>query len=168
VVDINLPDLPKPDPLDFDPALDLRPLGSDFAPGVHDPLNRFLPKEREIADRLEREGWRVDARPENHTVQRQKNPDATLRRSGSEEGLIVEFKTLDRASLSAVKRNIHEAQEQVGSLGEIFIDGRKVDLPETMAHRAFRMALGQPGKTVSAVVHVILGDGRLVTLTKER
>jgi hypothetical protein len=168
VVDINLPDLPKPAPLDFDPALDLRPLGPDFAPGVHDPLNRFLPKEREIADRLEREGWRIDARPENHTVQREKNPDGTLRRSGSDEGLIVEFKTLDRASLAAVKRNIHTAQEQVGSRGEIFIDGRNVDLSEAMAHRGYRMALGQPGKTVSAVVHVILGDGRLVTFTKER
>jgi len=164
-VDINLPNTPH---LDFDPALDLRPLGPDFTPSVHDPKDRFHPKEREIADRLERGGWRIDARPENHTVQREKNPDATLRRSGSDEGLIVEFKTLDRATLAAVKRNIHNAQEQVGSRGEIFIDGRKVDLSETMAHRAFRMALGQPGKTVSAVVHVILGDGRLVTFTKEQ
>jgi hypothetical protein len=168
MVDIDLPDLPKPALLDFDPALDLRPLGLDFAPGVHDPHGYFKPKEREIADRLEREGWRVDARPEDHSIHRQKSPDATLRRTGSDDALIVEFKTLERASLSAVKRNIHKATEQAGSLGEIFIDGRNVGLSESMAHRAFRMALGQPGKSVSAVVHVILGDGRLVTFTKER
>ncbi|MEU4607240.1 hypothetical protein AB0F43_30010 [Kribbella sp. NPDC023972] len=168
VVDIELPDLPNPEPFDFDPAFGLRPLGPDFGTGVHDPQVKFEPKERLIADRLAEEGWRVDARPENHGVHGQKNPDAALRRNGADKGLIVEFKTLDRASLSAVKRNIHKATEQVGSLGEIFIDGRKVGLSEPMAERGFRMACGQPGKTVSAIVHVILGDGRLVTFTKER
>ena len=34
MVDIDLPALAKPD---FDPAFDLRPLGPDFAPGIHDP-----------------------------------------------------------------------------------------------------------------------------------
>jgi hypothetical protein len=165
VVDINLPNL---DDLDFNPALDLRPIGVDFTPGVHDPENRFEPKEREVADFLEREGWRIDARPADHTVHGKKNPDATLRRSGSADGVIVEFKTLDRASLSAVKRNINEACDQVGATGEIFVDGRKVDLAEAMALRGFRKACGQPGKTVDAAVHVILGDGRMVTFRKER
>ena len=168
VVNIDLPDLPRTTDLDFDPALDLRPVGTDFAPGVHDPANRFEPKERAIAELLEREGWRVDARPENHTVQGKKNPDATLRRSGAADGVIVEFKTLNRASLSAVKRNINEACDQAGAAGEIFIDGRKVNLSEEMAERGFRKACGQPGKTVDAVVHVILGDGRTVTFRKER
>lgn len=167
IVDINLPDLPTPNPLDFDPALDLRPLGSDFAPGVQDPANRFEPKERELAEFLELQGWRVDARPENHTIHKQKNPDATLRRSGSADGIVVEFKTLDRASLSSVKRNINEACDQVGAAGEVFIDGRKVNLDEAMALRGFRRAVGQPGKSVDAVVHVILGDGRMVTFRKE-
>src|SRR5262249_6724738 len=121
-----------------------------------------------VADFLEREGWRVDARPEDHTVHGKKNPDATLRRSGSARGVIVEFKTLNQASLSAVKRNINEACDQVGAMGEIFIDGRKVDLAEPMALRGFRKACGQPGKTVDATVHVILGDGRMVTFRKER
>jgi hypothetical protein len=165
VVDINLPNL---DDLDFNPALDLRPIGVDFTPGVHDPENRFEPKEREVADFLEREGWRIDARPADHTVQGKKNPDATLRRSGSADGVSVEFKTLDRASLSAVKRNINEACDQVGATGEIFVDGRKVDLAEAMALRGFRKACGQPGKTVDAAAHVILGDGRMVTFRKER
>ncbi|WP_406053023.1 hypothetical protein [Kribbella sp. NBC_00889] len=168
VVDIEHPPLPASDDLDFDPALDLRPLGPDFAAGVHDPLKRFEPKEHEIAERLEREGWRVDARPENHTVHRLKNPDATLRRNGSDEGKIVEFKTLDRASLAAVKRNIHQGTDQAGPLGEVFIDGRKVGLVESMAQRAFRMACGQPGKPTPATTHVILGDGRMVTFAKER
>jgi hypothetical protein len=165
VVDINLPDLPK---LDFDPALDLRPIGGDFAPGVSDPADRFEPKERELADFLGRRGWRIDARPENHTVHGQKNPDATLRRGGAAEGVIVEFKTLNRASLSAVKRNINEACDQVGDAGEVFIDGRKVELDEAMALRGFRKACGQPGKSVDALVHVILGDERMVTFRKER
>jgi hypothetical protein len=165
VVDINLPDLPK---FDFDPALDLGPIGGDFAPGVSDPADRFEPKERELADFLGRQGWRIDARPENHTVHGQKNPDATLRRSGAAEGVIVEFKTLDRASLSAVKRNINEACDQVGDAGEVFIDGRKVELDEAMALRGFRKACGQPGKSVDALVHVILGDERMVTFRKER
>lgn len=164
VVDIELPDLPPPN----DPALDLRPIGRDFAPGVHDPANRFEPKERELAEFLELQGWRVDARPENHTVHKQKNPDATLRRSGSADRIVVEFKTLDRASLSSVKRNINEACDQVGAAGEVFIDGRKVDLDEATASRGFRRAVGQPGKSVDAVVHVILGDGRMVTFRKER
>ncbi|MFF0266913.1 hypothetical protein [Kribbella sp. NPDC004536] len=165
VVDIELPELRG---LDFDPALELRPIGAGFRPGVHDPEARFLPKEREIAEYLELEGWRIDARPEVHTVQNQKNPDATLRRSGSSEGVIVEFKTLNRASLSAVKRNINQACDQVGALGEVFLDGRKVDLDEAMALRGFRKACGQPGKSVDAAVHVILGDGRMVTFRKER
>ncbi|MEV4264144.1 hypothetical protein [Kribbella sp. NPDC049584] len=164
IVNIELPELPW---LDFDPALDLHPIGSDFAPGVSDPANRFEPKERELADFLGQQGWRIDARPEDHTVQGRKNPDATLRRSGAENGVIVEFKTLDRASLSAVKRNINEACDQVGAAGEVFIDGRKVLLDEAMALRGFRKACGQPGKSVDALVHVILGDGRMVTMRKE-
>ncbi|GAA1158166.1 hypothetical protein GCM10009630_65420 [Kribbella jejuensis] len=165
VVDIELPELPA---LDFDPALDLRPIGPGFRPGVHDPEDRFVPKERELAEYLELEGWRIDARPEDHTVKGQKNPDATLRRSGPAEGVIVEFKTLDRASLSAVKRNVNEACDQVGAAGEVFVDGRKVDLDEAMALRGFRKACGQPGKSVDVPVHVILGDGRMVTFRKER
>ncbi|GAA1581796.1 hypothetical protein GCM10009789_39390 [Kribbella sancticallisti] len=47
------------------------------------------------------------------------------------------------------------------------IDGRNVGLAEEDALRAFRRACGQPGKTVPAMVHVILGDGRMVTYMKE-
>jgi hypothetical protein len=151
---------------DFDPAFDLRPLGDDFAPGVHDPHQAFLPKEVAVAERLRREGWRIDARPEDH-VSGIKNPDAMLRRHRADEGIEVEFKTLKSAREETVKRNINGASDQVPPNGVVVIDGRNVGLTESPAFRAFRRACGQPGKSVAAVVHVILGDGRLVTYVKE-
>jgi hypothetical protein len=166
VVDINLPDLPEPNPFDFDPAVDPRPLGSDFAPGVHDGQGSFLPKERRIANRLAEEGWRIDARPEDHGSGNP-NPDTMVRKDGDGEGVIVEFKTQDSGSSNAVKRNMLKASRQLSTTGEVVIDGRPVGLTEETALRSFRRACGQPGSTVVAVVHVILGDGRLVTFTKE-
>jgi hypothetical protein len=165
IVDIDLPDLPT---TDFDPAFDPRPLGIDFSPAVVDPDGKFVPKERLIAERLAEEGWRIDARPEDHTIKGHKNPDGMLRRDGSAEGVIVEFKTLDKATHAAVKRNIHEAADQLQAGCELFIDGRKVGLSEADAERGFRRACGQPGTVISIVVHAILGDGRLVTFTRER
>jgi hypothetical protein len=168
VVDIDLPDVPKPSPIDYDPAFDPRPLGPDFAPGVHDPLGSFKPKERLIADRLAEEGWRIDARPADHTEDRLKNPDVLVRKGHLEEGVVIEVKTLESGSSNAVKRNMHVASEQAGERGEIVIDGRPVELSEDVAWRSFRRACGQPGSTLAAVVHVILGDGRLVIYTKEQ
>ncbi|MEV0289990.1 MULTISPECIES: hypothetical protein [unclassified Kribbella] len=157
--------------LDFDPAFDLRPLGDDFAPGIHDPDGIFDGKEQEIAKVLERQGWRVDARRPDHTTRNRKNPDSAVRRSGTEEGVIIEFKTLREGTHSAVKRNMLEGTGQATQdrpRGEVVIDGRNVGLSEAIADRGYRRALGQPGKTVADVVHVILGDGRMVTYTKEQ
>jgi hypothetical protein len=165
VVDITLPDLPKPAPFDFDPAFENRPLGSDFAPGVHDPQRSFKPKERVIADRLAEEGWRIDARPEDHTQHKEKNPDVMVRKGIDEAGVIIEFKTPESGSSNAVKRNMHQGSKQAG---EIVIDGRPVGITEEVAWRSFRRECGQPGAVVAAVIHVILGDGRLVTFTKEQ
>ncbi|TCC29021.1 hypothetical protein [Kribbella speibonae] len=165
VVDIELPELPT---VDFDPAFDFRPMGADFTPGVHDPENSFKPKERAIADRLAAEGWRIDARLADHTQDRSKNPDVMVRKAQDVDGVIIEFKTLESGKSNAVKRNIHEATEQAGERGEILIDGRTVGLSEDVALRSFRRALGQPGGRVAGVVHVILGDGRLITYTKEQ
>jgi hypothetical protein len=167
VVDINLPDLPHPPPLDFDPAVDPRALGSDFGPGVHDGQGSLLPKELRIANRLAEEGWRIDARPEDHGSGTS-NPDTMVRKGGDGEGVIVEFKTQDSGSSNAVKRNMLKASSQLSTAGEVVIDGRPVGLTEETALRSFRRACGQPGSTVAAVVHVILGDGRLVTFTKEQ
>lgn len=164
VVDIELPAIGQ---LDFDPAFDPRPLGLDFAPGRYDPLGSFKPKERLIADRLAEEGWRIDARPENHTRHKRSNPDVMVRKAADDAGVIIEFKTQDSGSSNAVKRSMLRASGQAGARGEVVIDGRPVGLTEEVAWRSFRRACGQPGKAVAAVVHVILGDGRLVTFTKE-
>jgi hypothetical protein len=164
VVDINLPNLPKPDALDFDPAFDLRPLGPNFAPGVHDPHGTFSPKERRIADRLEKEGWRIDARPADHGSG-DKNPDAMVRKSAAERGVILEFKSPRSSASNTLKRNIDDAGDQAR---EIVIDGRNIGVTEADAWRAYRRAAGQPGKTIADVVHVILGDGRLVSYQKEQ
>ncbi|WP_328519650.1 hypothetical protein [Kribbella sp. NBC_00359] len=172
IVDIDLPALAKPN---FDPAFDLRPLEVDFAPGVHDPHQDFLPKERKIAVRLEREGWRIDARPRVDTIEGHKNPDTMVRKSRDDEGAIVEFKTQDKGSSNAVKRSMLKASGQAlkaagdpAAKREVVIDGRRVGLTEETALRSFRRARGQPGSVVAEVVHVILGDGRLVTFTKEQ
>jgi hypothetical protein len=162
VVDINLPEL---DPFDFDPAFDNRPLGSDFTPGVHDPLGSFNPKELRIADRLAEEGWRIDARPENHTEYKRKNPDVMVRKGSDRAGAVIEFKTPESGTSNAVKRNMHEGSKQAG---ELVIDGRPVGVTEEVARRSFRRECGQPGKSAAAVIHVILGDGRMVTFRKEQ
>jgi hypothetical protein len=54
-----------------------------------------------------------------------------------------------------------------GRDGEVVVDGRPIGLSEEDAERAFRRACGQPGSRVARMVHVILGDGRLVTYVRE-
>lgn len=173
-VDINPPDLPRPGEPDFEPAIHPGALGDDFFPGVHDPVGHFLPKERKIAEYLAEQGWRVDARPADHGSG-ETNPDTMVRKDRNDEGLIVEFKTQRSGSSSAVKRSMHKASNQALKAGsrflsgrEIVIDGRNVDLAEQTALRSFRRACGQPGSVVADVVHVILGDGRMVTFIKEQ
>jgi hypothetical protein len=148
---------------EFDPAFEPRALGVDFAPGVHDPSKSFLPKEVDVAERLELEGWRIDARPEDHGSG-ETNPDAMVRKDAADRGTVVEFKTLDSRANVAVRRNVNNAADQAD---EAVIDGRKVDLGFDDALRGFRRACGQEGKTVPSVVHFILGDGRLITYEKE-
>jgi hypothetical protein len=164
VVDIDLPEIEQPN---FDPAFDLRPLEVDFAPGVHDPQSAFKPHELVIAERLVQEGWRVDARPADDSLPHQKNPDVMVRKSASSRGVIVEFKTPRSHKSSAVKRNMNTGSTQAGRDGEVVIDGRQIELSEEDAERAFRRACGQPGSRVASMVHVILGDGRLVSYAKE-
>ncbi|GAA3126549.1 hypothetical protein JOF29_002614 [Kribbella aluminosa] len=163
-VDIELPELATPDSFDFDPAFDPRPLEADFAPGVHDPENSFKPHERLIADRLAEEEWRVDARREDHSSG-DKDPDATVRKHADRRGTVVEFKTPNQNGANILRRNICDASAQAA---EVVIDGRNIDLSEADALRAYRRALGQPGKTIADIVHVILGDGRLVTYRREK
>ncbi|GAB2609013.1 hypothetical protein [Kribbella endophytica] len=152
---------------EFDPAFEPRAFGVDFAPSVHDAHDKFDAKEQAIADRLVIEGWRVDARLDNHKEHGLKNPDAMVRRDGSDRGRVTEFKRLDSAAPNAIKRSIERATDQVKGVGEVVIDGRMVDLGYDAALRAFRRACAQDGRTVAPVVHVILGDGRLVTYERE-
>lgn len=162
-IDVPLDDLP-----DFDPAIERRALGADFAPGVHDPQHRFRPKEVDAARRLADEGWRVDAKPEDHTVQNQSNPDVMVRKNRDDAGVIVELKRLDSPLPNAIKRLMTQGSGQVRSVnGEVVIDGRLVGVTEEQAFRAFRRACGQQGSAVASQVHVILADGRLVTYKKE-
>lgn len=164
IVDIELPDGGTEGDADFDPAFDLRPIAIDFAPGVHDPRSTFKPHELSLANRLAEEGWRIDARKEDHGSG-EKNPDAMVRKRANERGAIVEFKTPNKNGSNTVKRNICDASDQAS---EIVIDGRSIDLSESDASRAYRRALGQPGKTIADVVHILLGDGRLVSYRKEK
>lgn len=164
IVDIDLPDLPT---VDFDPAFDARPLDVDFEPGVYGPDETFEPHELLIAERLAEEGWRVDVRPADHSRPHHKNPDVMVRRSASSRGVVVEFKTPTSLKNSAVKRNMNRGSGQSGTDGEVVIDGRWIGLSEEDAERAFRRASSQPGSRVASMVHVILGDGRLVSYARE-
>lgn len=160
--DIALDDLP-----DFDPAFQPRALGDDFAPRVHDPHRSFMAKELSIAERLVGEGWRIDARLIDNGSDGP-NPDAMARKDRSDRGSVIEFKTLETARVETVKRNILKAGKQVRSGdGEVVIDGRNVKLGEVDAREAYRAAARQPGATVARIVHLILGDGRMITYAKE-
>ncbi len=152
---------------EFDPAFEPRALGVDFAPGVHDPSGSFKPHEIPTAERLAENGWRVDARPADDTKQNHKNPDVMLRKSPDDEGIRVEFKSPISGKLSAVKRNMRKGSVQALVDGEVVLDGRRIDLSEELAREAFHSACKQVGSPVSRAVHVILGDGRLLTLLKE-
>jgi hypothetical protein len=147
----------------FDPAFHHKALGDQFGPGVHDLDGALQPKERAIADRLEAEGWRVDARPEDHGKQHMKNPESMIRKDPADEGRITEFKTPESSTKQAIKRLVNHASKQVPPEGEVVIDGRNVGLTEELAKDAYQSARRQPGATVAAKVHFILADGRIVT-----
>jgi len=97
------------------------------------------------------------------------NPDSVVRRTPDDPGTITELKTLDSGSSSAVKDNIIDAGRQVEPHGggDAVIDGRAAGLTEEEARRGFGRAVGQArvhGQTMPDRVHIILGDGRMLTL----
>jgi hypothetical protein len=151
----------------FDPAFEQGPLDAAFSAGVADPSGEFSDQERAIADRLAQEGWRVDAREPDHTTPNKFNPDAMVRKGPDDPGSITEFKTLKESSNNALKSDINHASRQAGADGDVVIDGRGVGTTLSEAERAYRRALGQPGGTVAKRVHVILGDGRMITFERE-
>ncbi|WP_328325904.1 hypothetical protein OHA70_36730 [Kribbella sp. NBC_00382] len=157
-IDVALDQVP-----DFDPAFHPRALGDDFAPGAHDPLDSFSPEERQIAERMVAEGWRVDARPADHGSVGKKNPDAMVRKSGTDEGLAVEFKTPESSAANALKSAMLRARKQADI---VVIDGRPTNVSVDAADRAYRRCRGQPGVTLPKLIHVILGDGRLISYSR--
>ncbi|WBQ07849.1 hypothetical protein [Kribbella sp. CA-293567] len=153
-IHVALADLPG-----FDPAFHPLTLGDDFMAGVFDPGDEFLPKELAIAERLAQEGWRIDARPADHGSTR-KNPDGMVRTTGADEGLAVEFKTPESTSANALKSAMLRGGQQADI---VIIDGRPTNVSVDAADRAYRRCLGQPGVVLPKIIHVILGDERLIS-----
>jgi hypothetical protein len=58
-------------------------------------------------------------------------------------------------------------RDQAGADGEVVIDARDVGTTQADAERAFRRAIGQPGRIVAQRIHVILGDGTMITFEVE-
>jgi RsiW-degrading membrane proteinase PrsW (M82 family) len=138
-------------------------LGPRFHPGVHDPDQLLMPDERATADFLAEQGYDVRPLPADHTVVNKKNPDTIVRRSPEDPGVITEFKKLDSASSTAVKRNIRDAGRQLKTVeGQAVIDGRSVGLSRQAALEGLNRALGearQHGSSLPSRIHIILGDG---------
>lgn len=153
----------------FDPAEHRGALGEDFAPGVHDPYDRFQDKERDLADRLEQEGERVDARFRDESVEGRKMPDAMVRNGPDDPGTVTEFKTPDRLSVKSITRSILEGAKQVGEHGggNVVIDGRQVGLTEEIARQGYEKAMLNHrlhGSVLPDTTRVILGDDRIIDL----
>ncbi|MGA4685038.1 hypothetical protein [Micromonospora sp. AB353] len=156
-------------PPDFDPGKQHGPLGADFRPEVNDPRGLFDDKERAVGDRLAEEGDMVHPRERDNSLYKLKNPDSMVRSGPDDPGVVTEFKTLDRSSSEAVRRNIMAAGKQVDQTGggNAVIDGRPVNLSEEEARRGFARALGQHrqhGSAMPGQVRIILGDNRIITL----
>jgi hypothetical protein len=151
------------------PNIHLGEMGDDFRPGVADPDGHFSTQERSIADYFEQQGAHVTPVERIDDVDGLKNPDSVIRRSPDDPGTITEMKTLESGDSTAVRREILNAGEQVGPHGggDAIIDGRNVGLTEEEARRGFARAMGQAaqhGQEMPRQVHIILGNGQLLTL----
>ncbi len=148
----------------LDPGLEKGALGDRFQPGVHDPDGMFEPKERTIAALIIAPGGvAVHPRRRDDTVAYRRNPDSMVRVGPSDPGTITEFKTLDRGTNAAVKRDILGAGRQVDAYGggDAVIDGRNVALTADEAVRGYRRAAGT-GRSMPTRVSVVLGDGSIL------
>ena len=163
---------PRPGDDNFDPGEHKGELRNGFRPGCQDPHGRFSEKETRVAERLAEDGAAVHPRERDDTTDGHKNPDAMVRTSADDPGRITEFKTLESASSSSVRRNILEAGQQVGyhGGGDAVIDGRDVDLTEDAARRGYNRAAGQArehGQPMPERVSFILGDGSIKVFPEE-
>ncbi|MGH3736255.1 MAG: hypothetical protein ACRDT6_11640 [Micromonosporaceae bacterium] len=153
-----------------DPAFDKGPLGDAFTPGVFRREEFTHEHERRTADHLAgRFGWNVYARRE---IQGEdvKKPDTMVRKDGNDPGRITELKRLDVASYNAVRKRVWDAAVQVEHWGggDAVVDGRGVGMSEWVARDHVREAIAEAGrknKPVPARIHVILGDGSMITIS---
>jgi hypothetical protein len=84
-------------------------LGRHFRSGVHDDQTIFTPKERAVADWLAHRHRGASVHPRRRNpVEQKEQPDAMVRTDQHDPGTITEFKTLDRASDTAVKDELRE------------------------------------------------------------
>jgi len=91
-----------------------------------------------------------------------------VRNGPGDPGFITEVKTMKEPGNNALKRAINKASDQAGPEGKVVIDGRGVGTIQSDAERAFKRALGQPGKVVAKHVHVILEDGSMTEFENEQ
>jgi hypothetical protein len=150
-----------------EPGNIMGPMGEHFRAGVHDE-NRFLEKERTVAEWLHAQDpdLSIHARKRD-PADRNKNPDALIRRRPHDWGTITEFKTLETGTDSAVKSALRRANKQLRAHGngDAVIDGRRVGLTESAARRGYTRFRGEregPGDMPQRIT-VILGDGRALT-----
>ena len=103
-------------------------------------------------------------RPQQHV----KTADTVVRWTPEDPGSLVEFKTADKPSQSAVERCIRTGSKKFapGEDGAVVIDGRPTALTEEMAAKAWGTR-SRAGGTLAAKVHFILHDGRWFTITAD-
>lgn len=92
-----------------------------------------------------------------------------VRHDRDDPGTVMEFKRLDSPSLNAIRKQLWEAARQVNDWGggDAVMDGRKVGLTEQLARQRLSEALAEShrkGKPLPARIHVILGDGSMITI----
>ncbi|MQA24852.1 MAG: hypothetical protein GEU94_05140 [Micromonosporaceae bacterium] len=140
---------------------------------MRESAGKFREKERAIGVYLVA-GYAalVHRRPEDHTREGWKMPDAIVRYGPDDPGRITEFKTLTKTTTTAVKNDIIRAGGQLAPYGggDVVIDGRNVGLTEDVARRGYVRAAGQArqhGQPMPQRARIILGDSRTIDLGEE-
>jgi hypothetical protein len=143
-------------------------LREGFHPGAYDQHHQWDARERAIADRLAQDGAAVHARePRDGIVV--SDPDAMVRRSPGDEGVITEFATLDANSPETIAKDVTYGGSQLAQHGggDLVIDGRPVGLTAQHAEAGHTEVLedrdrsGRAGPLPDAV-HYILADNSIL------
>jgi hypothetical protein len=141
------------------------PLGRHYRPGVHDPEERFTPKERAVADWLVTQNPSLCVHPRHRDAKApETSPDAMVRTGPEDAGTVAEFKTLEKLNTGAFKQNARTSVNQVlpHGNGHVVIDGRPVGLTHELAQRGYARFLGERrkhGGRMPRRLTAILSDG---------